>query len=151
FDRETLHHRRIDRSIAVATKEVTYGQICAFDCAHIQDPRQGDAGPDVAAYEVSWFQAVEYCNWLSSLEDLPAYYKVSADGVTISGGCGYRLPTEAEWEYFCRAGTETARPFGQSEDHLSRFAWTSLNSDFRARGVGLLYPNEFGLFDALGN
>jgi formylglycine-generating enzyme required for sulfatase activity len=64
---------------------------------------------------------------------------------------GYRLPTEAEWEYLCRAGTETARPFGTSEDLFPRYGWTWLNSGDRTRPVGALLPNESGLFDMLGN
>jgi formylglycine-generating enzyme required for sulfatase activity len=151
FDYENLHYRRIDRSIAVATKEDTFEQIRAFDPDHPQNSRHCGTDPDSVAGGVSWFKAARYCNWLSELEGLPPYYRISAEGVTVSGGCGYRLPTEAEWEYFCRAGTETARPFGESQDHLSRFAWTWLNSDDRAHRVGLLLPNELGLFDTLGN
>ena len=64
---------------------------------------------------------------------------------------GFRMPTEAEWEYFCRAGTQTARPFGESTDLLSRYAWTWLNSGNQIHPVGQLLPNEFGLFDVLGN
>jgi formylglycine-generating enzyme required for sulfatase activity len=64
---------------------------------------------------------------------------------------GYRLPTEAEWEYLCRAGTVTARPFGESEELLTRYGWTWLNSDDHAWPVGQLLPNQFGLFDMLGN
>ena len=64
---------------------------------------------------------------------------------------GYRLPTEAEWEYFCRAGTETSRPHGESEELLSSYAWTWLNSGDRTRPTGRLLPNAFGLFDTLGN
>ena len=64
---------------------------------------------------------------------------------------GYRLPTEAEWEYLCRAGSETARPFDSRIEIFPRHAWTWLNSDDKCRPVGSLLPNEFGLFDMLGN
>ena len=73
---------------------------------------------------------------------------ISKDSVKRTG---YRLPTEAEWEYFCRAGTETSRPFGESPQLLSRYAWTWLNSGNRVHPPGELLPNEFGLFDVLGN
>jgi formylglycine-generating enzyme required for sulfatase activity len=64
---------------------------------------------------------------------------------------GYRLPTEAEWEYLCRAGTETARPFGASVQLFPRYAWSWMNSEDRTRPVGSLLPNELGLFDMIGN
>ena len=64
---------------------------------------------------------------------------------------GYRLPTEAEMEYFCRANTSTSRPFGETEELLPKFAWTWLNSGDRLHPVGMLLPNELGLFDVLGN
>jgi formylglycine-generating enzyme required for sulfatase activity len=64
---------------------------------------------------------------------------------------GYRLPTEAEWEYVCRAQTVTSRFFGNSEELLPRYAWTWLNSQDQARPVGKLLPNPLGLFDILGN
>ena len=67
------------------------------------------------------------------------------------GRLGYRLPTEAEAEFIARAGTETARSFGTSEELLPRYAWTWLTSADRTRPVGSLLPNEFGLFDTLGN
>ena len=64
---------------------------------------------------------------------------------------GYRLPTEAEWEHVCRAGTVTTRHFGVSDELFPRYGWTWLNSLDRARLVGQLLPNPYGLFDMLGN
>jgi formylglycine-generating enzyme required for sulfatase activity len=153
-----LHYRKIDRSIAVATTEVSLWQYQRFREAHHNDPRYGDA-PDCAAIHLTWFDAAEYCNWLSEQAGIPrsqwSYPEKIGPGMVISEDSvkrtGFRMPTEAEWEYFCRAGTLTARPFGESTEFLSRYAWTWLNSDNRIHPVGQLLPNEFGLFDVLGN
>jgi eukaryotic-like serine/threonine-protein kinase len=154
----SLHSRRIGRSIMVSTKEVTVEQYQAFKPSHRNDPRYGDE-PDAAAIHVSWYMAVAYCNWLSAqagIDKSEYCYAETPDLKIELGECavkrtGYRLPTEAEWEYLCRAGTETARPYGDSDDLLVRYAWTWLNSGNRVRQPGRLLPNQFGLFDILGN
>ncbi|HZW34356.1 MAG TPA: bifunctional serine/threonine-protein kinase/formylglycine-generating enzyme family protein [Isosphaeraceae bacterium] len=152
------HYRRIDRTLAVSTKEVTVTQFRNYDPGHYQDPRYGDE-PDCAANYVSWFAAVRYCNRLSQELGLHpsqwCYPQEVGPGMVLAADAlerpGFRLPTEAEWEYFCRAGTETARHYGDSVRLLPRYAWTWLNSDNRAHPPGERLPNEFGIFDALGN
>jgi formylglycine-generating enzyme required for sulfatase activity len=64
---------------------------------------------------------------------------------------GYRLPTEAEWEFSCRAGTLTCRPYGSDWSLLTNYAYFNLNSDGQAWPCGSLLPNDLGLFDMLGN
>ena len=109
---------------------------------------------------VTWYHAAAYCNWLSRKEGLPECYepngqgeyaagmRIKADALTLPG---YRLPTEAEWEYACRAGAETSRYYGASVDLLGRYVWYNATSRDHAWPCGSLLPNDLGLFDVLGN
>lgn len=95
-------------------------------------------GPDHAATSVSWHDAVKFCAALSKKE-----------------GTLYRLPTEAEWEYACRAGTTTTFHFGNDASHLGDYAWFKANAEqageWYAHPVGRKKPNPFGLYDIHGN
>jgi serine/threonine protein kinase/formylglycine-generating enzyme required for sulfatase activity len=158
YGEPVLHYRKIDRSIMVATKEVSLEQFQKYQPAHTNERRYGDSR-QCAATRVSWYEAAAYCNWLSAQAGIPrsewCYPENPGPGMTLSEHSvkrtGFRLPTEAEWECFCRAGTDTTRPFGESPEFLSRFAWTWLNSNTQVHPPGQLLPNEFGLFDVLGN
>jgi formylglycine-generating enzyme required for sulfatase activity len=96
-------------------------------------------GPQNPVEQVSWDDAVEFCRRLS---ELPA---------EKSGGHVYRLPTEAEWEYACRAGTTTMYSFGDSETELGVYAWYNENSGRTTHPVGGKKPNAWGLYDMHGN
>ena len=107
---------------------------------------QGDRLP---VEGVSWWDAAQFCNALSRRECLtPAYYLDAGAERADWDNCadGYRLPTEAEWEYACRAGTTGPR-YGP----LDEVAWYQGNSDGRIRAVGGKRPNAWGLYDMLGN
>ena len=94
-------------------------------------------GEDTSGYpveQVSWEDAVEFCKKLSAKE-----------------GKTYRLPTEAEWEYACRAGTTTRFSFGNDGESLAGYAWYSDNSDVKTHSVGEKKPNAWRLHDMHGN
>ena len=102
---------------------------------------------------VSWFDAVTFCNALSSKEGLHPFFKIDGELIDVPdwSGPGYRLPTEAEWEYACRAGSTTRYYFGDDEKLLHQYAWYAHNSNHRTHPVGEKKPNRFGLYDMNGN
>jgi formylglycine-generating enzyme required for sulfatase activity/tRNA A-37 threonylcarbamoyl transferase component Bud32 len=101
---------------------------------------------------VSWYEAIHFCNRLSVADGLQPYYEIQRNGqVKHRGGSGYRLPTEAEWEYACRAGSTTVYFFGDDASRLGEFAWYHDNSSGSTHPVGELSGNGFGLHDILGN
>ena len=111
---------------------------------------------------VSWFSAVEFCNKMSDEEGLSRFYElknpqkrtsgiIEKSEVVILGGDGYRLPTEDEWEYCCRAGSITPWCFGDQILDVGLYAWYFDNSDGETQPVGQRKPNSWGLFDMHGN
>jgi formylglycine-generating enzyme required for sulfatase activity len=146
----------------VSAEEVTVAQYLKFKPDY--EPRlEYVPSPDCPAIFVSWFEAVAYCNWLSQLEGFGEdqwCYVANAEGEYGEGmkmapgflkRAAYRLPTPEEWELACRAGTATHFYFGEDEALLSEYAWNYDNSTNRAWPVGLLKPNDLGLFDMHGN
>ncbi len=104
--------------------------------------------------KITWYDAIEFCNRLSERERLTPCYRRDGDGDTVTwdyGADGYRLLTEAEWEYACRAGTTTRWSFGGDEEELEEYAWFSSNSDSRPQPVGKKKPNPWGFHDMHGN
>jgi formylglycine-generating enzyme required for sulfatase activity len=158
---ETRHRRRIDRRFAIGMHEVTVSQFRAFRSEHVFD-RTKAREEDSPANMIIWYDAAAYCNWLSAQEGLPRDQWCYEPNQQFSEGMsllpdylqrtGYRLLSEAEWEYACRAGTVTARYFGETETLLGEYVWyTKTSGDKWMLPVGTLKPNGAGLFDMQGN
>jgi formylglycine-generating enzyme required for sulfatase activity len=155
------HEVALSRPFYIGVHKVTVGQLRAFvqatgyrteaeisGGAVVRGPDGKFAGDPLATWRnpkfeqtdehpvvcVSWNDAQEFCGWLSKKE-----------------GKRYRLPTEAQWEYGCRAGSSTRFPFGDRETDLPEYAWFNLNSGMRTHPVGQKKPNAWGLYDMLGN
>jgi eukaryotic-like serine/threonine-protein kinase len=175
------HRVRITRPFRLSRHEVTRGQFRQFveatgykteaeldgrgghgrvDGKRARDPRfvwntnpgfeQTDDHP---VANVSWNDATAFCQWLSAA-------KKGTDPISAkypSGPLGkldlslFSLPTEAQWEYACRAGTTTAWHFGDSDTMLKEYEWFSVNSGVKTHPAGQLRPNGFGLYDMHGN
>lgn len=139
---EFLHEVTISSDFYLGVYEVTQAQymtVIGSNPSHFQGDKIKDYGRNHPVEQVSWEDAVEFCRKLS---EFPEEQKL---------GRVYRLPTEAQWEYACRAGTTTRYSFGDNYLMLSDYAWFEKNSDFQTHAVGKKKPNAWGLHDMHGN
>jgi formylglycine-generating enzyme required for sulfatase activity len=136
-----------------------------------ETPADGEVQARRPVEQVSWYDAIVFCNTLSLLKghtpvytmsgstnpenwgSVPASNDAAWDAVTMDKNAdGYRLPTEAEWEYACRAGTTTAFYTGNAMDAVFlQAAWCYVNGGYMTHEVGLKKPNAWGLYDMHGN
>jgi formylglycine-generating enzyme required for sulfatase activity len=160
---EQLHRQLIGRTFALATTPVTVEQFRRFRPDFHPEQMHRYPQPSCPIGGVNWYDATAYCNWLSKQEGLPEAewcYEPNAQGKFAEGmkaapdylkRTGYRLATEAEWEYGCRAGAVTSRYYGETAELLGKYAWYFGPSHDRTWPVASLKPNDLGLFDMHGN
>ncbi|MCC6899124.1 MAG: SUMF1/EgtB/PvdO family nonheme iron enzyme [Polyangiaceae bacterium] len=142
-DDETAHEVRITRAFYLKTTEVTQGE---WQAVMGSNPSHFSSCGDTCPVEnITWWDAIAFVNKLSDREGLTRCYGDGGSFVGLSCN-GYRLPTEAEWEYAARAGTTGAR-YGSRE----AVAWFEDNSGGKTRPVGGKQANAWGLYDMLGN
>jgi len=163
---ETPVHTVTLSGFSIGKYEVTQAQYRAVmgynPSAFSKDADRGENKNKRPVENVTWYDAIEFCNKLSKRDGLQAVYNISdripKKGYPIKSATvtadrsknGYRLPTEAQWEFACRAGTTTSW-FSGTEDTLDNYAWYDANSNEKTHEVGKKSPNAFGLYDMHGN
>jgi formylglycine-generating enzyme required for sulfatase activity/serine/threonine protein kinase len=163
-DEKPLHRVRITKPFYMGACEVTqaqYEEVMGNNPSHFsangggKDRVIGQSTDQCPVDNVSWFDAIKFCNKLSEKEGKKPFYAIDGLAVRVEdwNEQGYRLPTEAEWEYACRANASprTSFSFGDKLSDLPTYAWFDANSEQRTHGVGLKQPNGFGLYDVHGN
>ncbi len=158
FSEQPVREVVVSKPLLVLPTEVTQ-QLWVAVMGYNPSYFSGDQRP---VENITWWEAIDFCNRLSVRHGLRPCYLFRGDTVIWDRTAnGYRLPTEAEWEYVCRSGTVTdtyagdlRQPWGGCEEDepvLLPIAWYCRNSDDRTHAVGQKQPNGFGLFDMLGN
>jgi formylglycine-generating enzyme required for sulfatase activity len=152
YESEKPRHEVTVSAFAISRYPITrelYQKLCGTSPASWQRDSDDNRLP---ANNVSWFDAVSFCNALSQQVGLQPCYRI--DGAYVAwdtNADGYRLPTEAEWEYACRTGTTSRWFFGDDPAALDRYAWFAANANNPAQPVGEKAPNPWGLHDMSGN
>ena len=145
-DEKPVHVVTLDAFEMNAT-EITQGK---YKDIMGENPSYFSGSNNLPVENVSWYDAVKFCNRLSEKAGLERCYDESTWICDFSKN-GFRLPTEAEWEYACRAGTKTEYYTGDSKSELSRTGWYSGNSGSNTHPVGQKEPNTWDLYDMHGN
>lgn len=148
-----VHTVNITKPFYISKYEVTYEQFDEFCDAtgkiRLEDPGWGRGDQPII---VTWYDAVDYCNWLSERAGLTPCYS----GRRVATKCdfsanGYRLPTEAEWEYAARGGPRSQGYVYAGSNDPDEVAWSEDNSGAQTHPAGQKAPNELGLYDMSGN
>jgi formylglycine-generating enzyme required for sulfatase activity len=152
---QPVHEVHISRNFFLSKYELTQSQYLEF-CSEVrgvtwpQDLGWGH-GPDTPQV-VTWYEAVKLCNWLSGNEGLdPSYSGVGRNTVCDFDANGYRMPTEAEWEFAARGGVRSRGHIFAGSDYPDEVAWYFGNSGAQIQPIGQKQPNELGIYDMSGN
>jgi formylglycine-generating enzyme required for sulfatase activity len=150
---QPVHTVNITRPFYISKYVVTFEQYDAFTDATGR-PREDDLGEGRGAVPARslWYEAIEYCNWLSEQEG----FTPCITPATLATECdfsadGYRLPTEAEWEYAARGGNRSEGYIYAGSNDADEVAWYADNSGGHTHPIGQKAPNELGLYDMSGN
>ncbi len=140
-DEEPRHQVEITRGFWLGETPVTQRQFAAWTAAGRIEHKNGFSGLERPAESLSWREASQFCGWLAETR-----------GREFPEGAGLAcLPTEAEWEYACRAGSESEYAEGDGEEALREAGWFAGNASGETQPVGAKRANAFGLFDMHGN
>jgi len=146
-DEEPIHNVTLD-DFCIGTYEVTQKEWEAV----MEDNPSLYKGDDLPVHGVDWYHAVEYCIKKSINDGLTPCYKGSGDNITCDFKAnGYRLPTEAEWEFACRGGLKSKNYVYSGSNNPDEVSWHEINSEDKIQPVGLKKPNELGIYDMSGN
>jgi len=159
-EEQPIHEVTINYDFEIAQTPVTVGEFRVFveatgylteaekeDGAYVWDDKNWDKKKDVSWKNPYFEQTDEHPVVCVSWNDAQAYIKWLNEETKVN----YRLPTEAEWEYACRAGTDTKWYFGDDKKELDKYAWYNQNSENRTHPVATKEPNPWGLYDIHGN
>jgi len=177
------HNVRISKGFWLSKFEITQKQYKDVTGTNPCEESKYGEGDNLPVYNISWYEAVGFCNKLSKLNGLDAYYEISTDDedddnvsqydemkwkvTIIKDANGFRLPTEAQWEYGCRGGARTDFYWGNNSswDVSGNYSWHMFNAGLKnyskgrfwwvkyhkVKKTGTRIPNKYGLYDMDGN